>query len=85
MSNPKLLMASISTRSFPLTGPFSGNNSSGSYRIEGLEVAEGTSPPHAMQRQVAGDYFGTMGIELKRGRATTHTKKDGLPYGSYAE
>lgn len=27
----------------------------------------------------------TLELELKRGRATTHTKKDGLPYGSYAE
>jgi plastocyanin len=27
----------------------------------------------------------TVELELKRGRATPHTKKDGLPYGSYAE
>lgn len=27
----------------------------------------------------------TLELELKKGRATPHTKKDGLPYGSYAE
>ena len=27
----------------------------------------------------------TLELELKKGRSSTHTKKDGLPYGSYAE
>lgn len=58
----------VQSAGFTSTLPFSGNNSSGSYSIEGLEVAPGTSPPHGMQRSVGGDYFGTMGIALKRGR-----------------
>lgn len=70
----------VQSAAFTSTLPFSGNNSSGSYRIEGLDVAEGTSPPHAMQRQVAGDYFGTMGIELKRGRLfNAGDREDGAP------
>ncbi|MBB5206943.1 ABC transporter permease [Chiayiivirga flava] len=70
----------VQSAAYTSTLPFSGNNSSGSYSIEGLEVAEGTSPPHAMQRQVEGDYFGTMGIALKRGRLfDARDRADGAP------
>lgn len=70
----------VQSAAYTSTLPFSGNNSSGSYSIEGLEVAEGTSPPHAMQRQVEGDYFGTMGIALKRGRLfEASDRADGAP------
>lgn len=58
----------VASAAFVSTLPFSQNNSSGSYSIDGLETASNASPPHGLQRQVAGDYFATMGIALKRGR-----------------
>jgi predicted permease len=51
--------------------PFSGNNSSGSYNIEGFTAASGETSPHAMQRNVDEQYFDAMSIPLLRGRAFT--------------
>jgi len=48
--------------------PFSGNNASGSYYIDGLEVPSGQPSPHGMQRQVDEQYFEAMGITLLKGR-----------------
>lgn len=48
--------------------PFSGNNSSGSFSIEGRVVPEGESSPHADVRNVNWDYFRTMGMRLQDGR-----------------
>ena len=39
------------------------------FTIEGLATASPTERPRARYRAVVGDYFQTMGIELKRGRA----------------
>jgi predicted permease len=49
--------------------PFSGNNASGSYSIDGLEVPPGQPSPHGMQRHVDEQYFDAMGITLLKGRA----------------
>ena len=38
------------------------------FTIDGLETASPTERPRARYRAVVGDYFQTMGIELKRGR-----------------
>ena len=48
--------------------PMSGNNSSGSFSIEGRQVPQGQSMPHGDRWQAAGDYFETMKIPLVRGR-----------------
>ncbi len=48
--------------------PMSGNNSSGSFRIEGRVVAPGQSLPHGDRWAATTDYFTTMKIKLVRGR-----------------
>jgi putative ABC transport system permease protein len=48
--------------------PMSGWNQSGSFRIEGRQVAQGESSPHGDRWMVSDDYFQTMGIPLVKGR-----------------
>jgi len=48
--------------------PFSGNNSQGSYNIDGRVVDDGVASPHGNQRAIDDDYFATMGIPLLQGR-----------------
>jgi putative ABC transport system permease protein len=48
--------------------PMSGNNSSGSFRIEGREVPQGQSLPHGDRWAATTDYFSTMKIPIIRGR-----------------
>ena len=49
--------------------PFSGNNSSGSYNIDGVTTRDGVPTPHAFQRNIDEDYFQAMSIPLLQGRA----------------
>src|SRR5262245_26955939 len=48
--------------------PLSGNNSSGSFRIEGRVVPPGQSSPHGDRWAATTDYFSTMKIPIIRGR-----------------
>jgi putative ABC transport system permease protein len=48
--------------------PMSGWNQSGSFRIEGRQVAPNESAPHGDRWMVSEDYFQTMGIPLVKGR-----------------
>jgi predicted permease len=48
--------------------PFSNNNSSGSYYIEGLTQAAGEAAPHGFVQVVDEDFFKTMQIPLIQGR-----------------
>jgi putative ABC transport system permease protein len=48
--------------------PLSGNNSSGSFRIEGRVVPQGQSSPHGDRWAATTDYFSAMRIPLIRGR-----------------
>jgi predicted permease len=48
--------------------PLSGNNSSGSFRIEGRETPQGQSLPHGDRWAATTDYFSTMKIPIIRGR-----------------
>ncbi len=48
--------------------PLSGAVWSGTFNIEGREVAAGESAPHSDLRATAADYFQTMRIPLRRGR-----------------
>jgi putative ABC transport system permease protein len=57
--------------------PFSGNNSSGSFLIEGHSAASGGTTPHADQRAVSPGYFNAMGIPLRRGRLLTDADRQG--------
>lgn len=54
---------------FPL--PFTGNNSSGSFNIEGRAVAPGESSPHGDSRYVTPGYFEAMAIPVVKGRVFT--------------
>lgn len=58
----------VTTASFIQSLPFSGNNSSGSYNIDGLGTGDGEVNPHGMQRFVDEQYFEAMSIPLLRGR-----------------
>jgi predicted permease len=51
--------------------PFSGNNSMGSYQIDGYTPPAGQPQPHGNVRWVSPDYFKTIGIPLLRGRVFT--------------
>ncbi|MDQ3803637.1 MAG: ABC transporter permease [Acidobacteriota bacterium] len=58
--------------------PMSGNNSSGSFQIEGRQLAQGESSPHGDRWMVSSDYFQTMNIPLVRGRYfTEHDRAEG--------
>ncbi|HTQ56700.1 MAG TPA: ABC transporter permease [Bryobacteraceae bacterium] len=59
--------------------PFSGSNSSGSFLIEGQNVPEGGTAPHADQRIVTPGYFAAMGIPLRRGRLLNDVDREGAP------
>ncbi len=48
--------------------PMSGNNSSGSFRIEGRDVPQGEQPPHGDRWSASAGYFQTMTIPLVKGR-----------------
>ena len=48
--------------------PLSGNNQSGSFRIEGRDVPQGQSLPHGDRWAATDDYFETMRVPLVRGR-----------------
>ncbi|MDT5272324.1 MAG: hypothetical protein QOH49_4510 [Acidobacteriota bacterium] len=50
------------------TLPMSGWNQSGSFRIEGRQVAPNESAPHGDRWMASDDYFQTMGIPLIKGR-----------------
>ncbi len=59
----------IESASWTSVLPFSGQDSQGSYSIDGLEVQDGTPQPHGFQRQVDDAYFDAMGIPLLQGRS----------------
>jgi putative ABC transport system permease protein len=62
------------------TLPMSGNNQSGSFRIENKPVAQGQDPPHGDRWLASDDYFQTMGIPLVRGRYfDAHDTEDAPP------
>jgi putative ABC transport system permease protein len=48
--------------------PLSGNNSSGSFQIEGRVIPQGQSSPHGDRWAATTDYFSTMRIPIIRGR-----------------
>ncbi|HEX8290914.1 MAG TPA: ABC transporter permease [Pyrinomonadaceae bacterium] len=50
------------------TLPMSGQNSSGSFQIEGRQTAPGVNNPHGSRWLVSEDYFQTMRIPLVKGR-----------------
>jgi putative ABC transport system permease protein len=60
--------------------PMSGNNSSASFSVEGLQVAQGESSPHGDPHMVSADYFKTMEIPMLSGRYfDDRDSKDSLP------
>ncbi len=60
--------------------PFSGDDSSASFTIEGRVAAPGDPGPHGGIRVVGGRYFETMGIKLIAGRYFSDAdRKDSLP------
>ena len=60
--------------------PFSGDDPSASFSIEGRVAAPGDPGPHGDIRAVGGRYFETLGIKLVAGRYFTEAdRKDSLP------
>jgi predicted permease len=57
--------------------PFSGDNSSASFKIEGRIPPPGDPGPHGGIRRVSANYFATMGIPLQSGRYFTETDRQG--------
>ncbi len=48
--------------------PFSGNNSQGSYGIDGFVVSDASASPHGMQRYIDEQFFDTLRVPLLKGR-----------------
>ena len=48
--------------------PFAGNNDQGSTDIEGYEVPQGGSPPHAQHRSIDEGYLAALGLPVVAGR-----------------
>lgn len=69
----------VASAGFVQSLPFSGNNSSGSYSIEGLEVGDGQAGPHGFQRIVDEQYFDAMSMRLLQGRKFTAADAEGAP------
>ncbi|MDI1335680.1 MAG: ABC transporter permease [Lacunisphaera sp.] len=57
--------------------PFTGNNSSGSYKMPDVVLPAGAPEPHGQQRAVDPGYFKTMGMTLVRGRLFTDADAEG--------
>jgi predicted permease len=51
--------------------PFSGDDSSASFQIEGRVARPGDPGPHGGIRKISPDYFEAMGIQLRKGRSFT--------------
>jgi predicted permease len=58
------------------TLPFSGNNSQGSYVVDGYTPPEGVAPPHAQQRSISEGYLPSLDIPVIRGRNFTATETE---------
>ena len=70
----------VQSAAFGTNLPMSGSNSSASFSVEGLQVAQGESSPHGDPHLVSSDYFKTMQIPLLKGRYfTEQDTKDSLP------
>lgn len=60
--------------------PFSGDDSSASFQIEGRIARPGDPGPHGGIRKISSDYFDAMGIALRKGRYFTDAdRKDSQP------
>jgi len=70
----------IQSAAFGTNLPMSGNNSSASFSVEGLQVGPNESSPHGDPHMVSADYFRTMEIPLLSGRYfSEQDSKDSLP------
>lgn len=69
----------VTAAGFVQSLPFSGNNSSGSYNVEGVGGADGQPTPHGFQRYVDEEYFDAMSIKLVQGRGFTPADAEGAP------
>jgi putative ABC transport system permease protein len=57
--------------------PFSGDDSTSSFRIQGRTLSASDPGPHSRARVISPEYFATMGVPIKRGRAFTDADRAG--------
>ncbi len=66
----------VTAAGFTSVLPFSGNNSQGSYSIDGYVTPPGGSPPHAQNRSISEAYLPTLGIPVVEGRNFAATEPE---------
>jgi predicted permease len=66
----------VSSAGFTSVLPFAGNNSQGSYAVQGYELPPGAAPPHAQNRSISEGYFPTLGIPVIQGRNFEATERE---------
>jgi len=60
--------------------PMGNNNSTATFSVEGLQVAQGEPSPHGDNHSVSADYFAALGVPLRAGRYFTEQDgKDAQP------
>ena len=74
------VLPGVQSAAFGTNLPMSGSNSSASFSVEGLQVAQGESSPHGDPHMVTADYFKTMEVPLLSGRYfDDRDTKDSMP------
>ena len=58
----------VAAAGFTSTLPFTGNNSQGTYLIDGYTEPPGSPPPHAQQRSISEGYLPALGLPVIEGR-----------------
>jgi predicted permease len=66
----------VTAAGFASVLPFSGANSQGSFVVEGYELPQGASPPHAQQRIISETLLPALGIPMIEGRNFAATEPD---------
>jgi predicted permease len=66
----------VTAAGFTSVLPFSGQNTMGSFVVDGYELPQGASPPHAQQRVINEAFLPALGIPVAEGRNFAPTEPD---------